>query len=138
LKISIRSYHDEDQPDVIRLWEKVFPGAPPHNNPARDLRTRREAQSELFLVALYGEKLIGTVMAGCEEGQGWVYYLGVDPDYRRQGIATSLMKRIEARMIGFGCSELHLQIFNNQPEVQAFYESLGYFAEDRRSMGKWL
>lgn len=136
MNISIRPYRTEDQLDVIKLWEKVFPGAPPHNNPARDLRTQREVSPEFFLVATQEEEIVGTVMAGCDEQGGWVYYLGVDPELRRQSIGTRLMKKVEAALVGRSCPEIHLEIWANQEEVQAFYESLGYQAEGRSSMGK--
>ncbi len=136
MNISIRPYTDEDQDSVIDLWEKVFPGAPPHNNPARDHRTQREVPPELFLVAIREGEIVATVMAGCEGQQGWVYYLGVDPAYRRQRIGTSLMKRVEARLISMGCRELSLQIWASKAEVQAFYETLGYCVEGKSIMGK--
>ena len=136
MKITIRPFRETDQENVIILWDKVFPDAPLHNNPARDIRTKREVQPELFLVALLEEQIVGTAMAGFDGHRGWVYYLGVDPDYQRQGIGTSLMKRVEARLMDLGCPKLNLQIRENNTEVQAFYESLGYFAEDRLSMGK--
>lgn len=136
LKISIRPFTEEDYDSVIKLWEIVFPGALHHNNPARDLRTRREVPPELFLVATREEGIIGTVMAGYDGQQGWVYYLGVDPAFRRQGIGTSLMKRVEARLLGMGCRELHLQIWASKAEVQAFYESMGYLSEGRQTMWK--
>jgi ribosomal protein S18 acetylase RimI-like enzyme len=136
VKISIRPYREGDQTQVINLWEKVFPDAPLHNNPARDIKTKREVQPDLFLVALHDDYLVGTAMAGFDGHRGWVYYLGVDPDYQRQGIGTALMKQVEARLIALGCPKLNLQIRANNTEVQAFYESLGYGPEDRLSMGK--
>ncbi len=136
MKISIRPYTDDDQDSLIDLWEKVFPGAPPHNNPARDRRTRREVPPDLFLVAIREGEIVGMVMGGREGQQGWVYYLGVDPGCRRQGIGTALMKRLEARLLDRGCQELHFQIWASKEEVQAFYETLGYQAEDRLTMGK--
>ena len=138
MKINIRPFRETDQEDIITLWEKVFPDAQPHNNPARDIRTKREVQPELFLVALLEDQVVGTAMAGFDGHRGWVYYLGVDPEYQRHGIGTSLMKRVESRLLGMGCPKLNLQIRANNFEVQAFYESLGYFAEDRLSMGKKL
>ncbi len=138
LKISVRPFTEEDYDSVITLWEKIFPGALPHNNPARDLRTRREVPSELFLVAIGEGRILGTVMAGLDGQQGWVYYLGVDPSFRRQGIGTSLMKRVEARLREMGCLELHLQIWASKAEVQAFYENLGYVSEGRQTMGTRL
>ena len=138
MKINIRPFRETDQEDIIALWEKVFPDAQPHNNPARDIRTKREVQPELFLVALVEDQVVGTAMAGFDGHRGWVYYLGVDPEYQRHGIGTSLMKRVESRLLAMGCPKLNLQIRANNLDVQAFYESLGYFAEDRLSMGKKL
>ena len=136
MKLSIRPYREDDQEDVIKLWEKVFPNAPSHNNPARDIKTKREVQPELFLIALHDDQLVGTAMAGFDGHRGWVYYLGVDPDYQRRGIGTALMKRVEAKLVGLGCPKLNLQIRADSAEVQSFYESLGYDPEDRLSMGK--
>lgn len=136
MKIAIRPFRETDNENVIKLWEKVFPDASLHNNPARDIRTKREVQPELFLVALKEDQIVGTAMAGFDGHRGWVYYLGVDPEYQRRGIGTSLMKRVESRLIGLGCPKLNLQIRANNLEVQSFYESMGYYAEDRLSMGK--
>ncbi len=136
MKITIRPFRETDQDNVIKLWEKVFPDAPLHNNPARDIRTKREVQPELFLVALLDDQIVGSAMAGFDGHRGWVYYLGVDPDYQRQGIGTLLMKRVESGLMGMGCPKLNLQIRANNIDVQRFYESLGYYAEDRLSMGK--
>jgi len=88
------------------------------------------------LVALLDDQIVGSAMAGFDGHRGWVYYLGVDPDYQRQGIGTLLMKRVESGLMGMGCPKLNLQIRANNIDVQRFYESLGYYAEDRLSMGK--
>jgi hypothetical protein len=84
------------------------------------------------------DKLVGTAMAGFDGHRGWVYYLGVDPDYRRRGIGTALMRRVESKLSAMGCPKLNLQIRAHNAEVQAFYEELGYFSEDRISMGRKL
>jgi ribosomal protein S18 acetylase RimI-like enzyme len=136
LKLIIRPYSESDQEQVIELWKRVFPDAPPHNNPAKDIKTKREVQPELFLVAVLDDRLVGTAMAGFDGHRGWIYYLGVDPEKQRQGIGTALMKRVEAQLLAIGCPKLNLQIRADNAEVQAFYESLGYTLEDRLSMAK--
>jgi len=136
--ISIRPFHPEDEEAVIQLWEKVFPNSLPHNNPVRDIKTKRSVQPDLFLVALKQDQLVGTAMAGFDGHRGWVYYLGVDPDFRRQGIGTALMRRVENKLAALGCPKLNLQIRADNEEVQKFYEKLGFFSEDRVSMGRKL
>jgi ribosomal protein S18 acetylase RimI-like enzyme len=136
--VTIRPYHPEDEDKVIQLWDRVFPDSPPHNNPVKDIRTKRTVQPELFLVAILDDQLVGTAMAGFDGHRGWVYYLGVDPDYRRRGIGTALMRRVESKLAVLGCPKLNLQIRAHNAEVQAFYEKLGYLSEDRISMGRKL
>ena len=136
--ITIRPYRPEDEDNVIQLWERVFPDSPPHNNPIKDIRTKRSVQPDLFLVAILDDILVGTAMAGFDGHRGWVYYLGVDPDYRRRGIGTALMRRVESKLAALGCPKLNLQIRAHNVEVQAFYEKLGYLSEDRISMGRKL
>ena len=132
----IRSYRPDDEPDVIQLWKKVFPNTPSHNNPQRDIKTKLMVQSDLFLVAEINQELAGTAMAGFDGHRGWVYYLAVDPAYRRKGIGTALMNKAERLLSQIGCSKLNLQIRANNSEGRAFYEKLGYGVEDRISMGK--
>ena len=136
--INIRAFNPEDSGEVIRLWEKIFPDSPAHNDPVRDIQNKMNVQPELFLVALVDFQLVGTSMAGFDGHRGWVYYLAVDHDFRRQGIGSALMKKAEELLVKAGCPKLNLQIRADTAAVRAFYEKLGYQFEDRISMGKHL
>ena len=77
-------------------------------------------------------------MAGFDGHRGWIYYLAVDPDFRRRGIGTTLMHQVERALRERGCPKLNLQIRTSNQAVQAFYEQLGYDVEERISMAKRL
>ena len=77
-------------------------------------------------------------MAGYDGHRGWVYYLAVDPAYRRNGIGTALMKKAEGLFVQMGCPKLNLQIRADNSDLHAFYEKLGYIVEERISTGKKL
>jgi hypothetical protein len=134
----IRSYSHADQESVIKLWKTVFPDAPAHNDPDANIRSKLDIQPELFFLAKSDGQIIGTAMSGFDGHRGWVYYVAVHPEYRRRGIGTALMKRVEESLSEIGCPKLNLQIRADNAEVQSFYESLGYRVEDRISMGKRL
>ena len=136
--INIRQYERTDEERVIELWRAVFPDAPAHNNPTRDIHAKLNIQPELFYVAVFDGILVGTAMSGFDGHRGWVYYVAVHPDYRRRGIGTQLMKKVETSLKEIGCLKLNLQIRADNAEVKSFYESLGYRVEDRISMGKRL
>jgi ribosomal protein S18 acetylase RimI-like enzyme len=87
-------------------------------------------QPELFLVGVNDHLLVGTAMAGYDGHRGWVYYLAVDPAYRRNGIGTALMEKAEGLLVQKGCPKLNLQIRADNSDLQAFYERLGYTVEE--------
>ena len=136
--IQIRPYSEADESAVARLWREVFPDAPSWNHPETDIRRKLAVQRDLFLVATLGSQIVGTAMAGYDGHRGWVYYVAVSPERRRQGIGTSLMREVEDRLVRMGCSKLNLQVRASNQEVIAFYENLGYHVEERVSMAKHL
>jgi hypothetical protein len=136
--VAVRPYEARDEEKLIRLWEQVFPNAPAHNRPCNDIALKLKVQPELLFVATQANQIIGSAMAGFDGHRGWVYYVAVHHDYRRKGIGTALMKQVESALKAIGCPKLNLQIRADNHQVQAFYESLGYWVEERISMGKKL
>jgi ribosomal protein S18 acetylase RimI-like enzyme len=136
--LEIRPYRDADLDEVVALWRRVFPNAPPHNDPSVVIRKKLTVQRELFVVAVLGGSIVGTAMGGYDGHRGWVYSVGVCPDHRRMGIGSELMRRVERDLAGIGCPKLNLQVRGSNSEAVRFYESLGYGTEDRISMGKKL
>jgi ribosomal protein S18 acetylase RimI-like enzyme len=136
--MEIRPYSESDQDSVVELWSDVFPGPPPWNHPVSDIRRKVALQRDLFLVATVGADLIGTAMAGYDGHRGWVYYVGVSPEHRRQGVGTALMKVVEQGLARLGCPKLNLQVRAHNAQAVSFYRSLGFEIEERVSMGKRL
>jgi hypothetical protein len=136
--IEIRPYREADELEVISLWREVFPQSPPWNDPRLDIQRKLAVQRDLFIVALDGPRIVGTAMAGYDGHRGWVYYVGVDPRFRRQGVGTTLMRRVEHDLERLGCPKLNLQVRISNSQTAEFYRCLGYAVEDRVSMGKLL
>lgn len=123
---------------VDALWREVFPDDPPWNRAEHAIPAKLAVQPELFLVALDGEAVVGSVMGGYDGHRGWIYALAVKPSHRRRGIASALMHAIEQRLAAAGCGKLNLQVRASNSAVVAFYEALGFAVEPRVSMGKRL
>jgi ribosomal protein S18 acetylase RimI-like enzyme len=136
--MEVRAFRGVDHDDVVDLWRRVFPDAPPRNDPILDIRRKLAVQPELFLVALVAAKVVGTCMAGFDGHRGWLHLVAVAPELRRKGVGTALLRRAEAVLTRMGCPKLNLQIRATAPEAVGFYEKLGYRVEERISMGKLL
>ena len=133
----IRQFHTDNREDVIELWSQCGLVAP-QNNPERDIERKLQVNPEWFLVGELEGEVIATCMAGYEGHRGWINYLAVLPQYRRQGFATRMMQEAERILKDSGCPKINLQIRSSNEDVIAFYEAMDFKKDDVLSMGKRL
>ncbi|GMV94463.1 MAG: hypothetical protein AMXMBFR82_42410 [Candidatus Hydrogenedentota bacterium] len=131
----VRPFEDADEDAVIELWSRCGL-LRPWNDPRKDIARKMKVQPELFLVGTIDGRVVATVMAGYDGHRGWVYYLGVDPGFRRRGYARGIMKEAEQRLRELGCPKVNLQVRRDNPDAAAYYERTGFSEEDRMSFGK--
>ncbi len=134
---TIRAFSADDRNDVIKLWSECGLVVP-QNNPQLDIERKMQVNSEWFLVGEIGGKIIATCMAGYEGHRGWINYLAVSPQYRRQGLAARLMREAEKILQNAGCPKINLQVRTSNKDVIEFYKSAGFRKDDVISMGKRL
>ena len=135
--LHIRPCTTRDRAAVIALWETVFPDDPPHNAPAKVFDAKLAMDDGMLFVATDAdaESVIGTAMAGYAGHRGWLYTVAVSPGNRRRGVGTALVRHAVAALRTAGCIKVNLQIRSSNLAVRGFYESLGFAAEERLSMG---
>jgi ribosomal protein S18 acetylase RimI-like enzyme len=135
--MKIRKFQEKDRNSLIKLWQRVFPDDPPHNEPSKVIESKLAIDDLIFLVESNNE-IIGACMAGYDGHRGWLYAVAVSPEHRRSGIGTQIVKHAMQVLKELGCIKVNLQIRSTNTEVAAFYESLGFAREDRLSMGAFI
>jgi ribosomal protein S18 acetylase RimI-like enzyme len=133
----IRTFQDADEFEVIHLWERCGLTRP-WNDPAKDIARKRRVQSDMFLVGTIEGEIVASVMAGYDGHRGWVNYLAVDPNRRRQGLASALMAEVERRLRDLGCAKINLQIRRDNLEAIEFYKRLAFSEDAVVTLGKRL
>ena len=136
-EFKIRSYQASDEPEVIDLWHRCNLVVA-QNDPQLDIELKRKVQSDLFFVGSVSGRIVATVMAGYDGHRGWIYYLAVDPDYRRQQIGRRMMEKAESALKALGCPKINLQVRTSNQAVISFYERLGFSDDDVIGLGKRL
>lgn len=121
---------------VIALWQTVFGYESAHNRPDLAIDKKLAVADDLFFVAMGGDTVVGTVMAGYDGHRGWIYSVAVAPTHRRQGLGSQLVTHAERILTERGCMKINLQVMPENEKVAAFYTALGYDVEPRISMGK--
>lgn len=130
----IRPCTPGDEDALVALWTACSLVVP-HNNPRRDIARKLQVNPEWFLLAVAGEDVVGSCMAGYEGHRGWINYLAVAPAWRRRHLATHLMREAERLLREAGCPKINLQVRTGNRDVIAFYRSLGYGQDDVASLG---
>lgn len=133
----IRPCTDEDCDAIAALWRKAGLTRP-WNDPAADFRRCRETPTAELFVAELGGAAVGSVMAGTDGHRGWVYYLAVDPEVRRNGLGRRLMRRAEKWLKEAGAPKVQLMIRPENGPVRAFYHTLGYADSEVATLEKWF
>ena len=135
--MTVRQFTSNDETAVIELWHRCEL-INPENNPECDIERKLKVNPELFLVGTIDGKVIATVMGGYEGHRGWVNYLAVDPEYRKNGFGQQLMELLGKMLLDMGCPKINLQVRMDNMVAVEFYERIGYKTEEILSMGKRL
>jgi ribosomal protein S18 acetylase RimI-like enzyme len=135
--MEIRPFELADESAVIALWERCGLTRP-WNDPHKDIRRKLAVRPDLFLVGVLDGAVVATAMAGYDGHRGWIYYLAVAPERRRQGLGRAIMAEAERLLRAAGCPKINLQVRSMNQEVIAFYRRLGYAVDEVVGLGKRL
>jgi ribosomal protein S18 acetylase RimI-like enzyme len=135
--LTIAPIADADVAAVIALWQRCGLTRP-WNDPAADIALARKGPNAAMLVGRDGRGIAASVLVGHDGHRGWVYYVAVHPDDRHKGYGRVIMDAAEEWLRVRGIEKLQLMVRPDNSEVQAFYQSLGYFEQERIVYAKWL
>jgi ribosomal protein S18 acetylase RimI-like enzyme len=126
-----------DIPALVALWEACGLTRP-WNDPSRDARLAITGATSAILGLHDGDTLVASVMTGFDGHRGWVYYLAVAPDRRREGLGRLLMAAAEAWLRERGAPKLQLMVRTSNEEALGFYEALGLERQEVVTLGRFL
>jgi ribosomal protein S18 acetylase RimI-like enzyme len=135
--LTITAIEDGDIADVIALWQRC--GLTREwNDPAGDIALARKEANATVLVGRDDGAVVASVLVGHDGHRGWVYYVAVDPDHRYKAYGREIMTAAENWLRARGIQKLQLMVRGDNLQVRAFYESLGYYDQERVTFAKWL
>jgi ribosomal protein S18 acetylase RimI-like enzyme len=128
LQIHIREFKfPVDYQQVYELWSSIEKGVHiGRSDSLTEIEKKVSRDPELFLVAEYQNKIIGSVIGGYDGRRGLIYHLAVDASFRGQGIGSRLMDEVEARLRVKGCLKCYLLVTTDNIEVENYYRQRGW------------
>jgi ribosomal protein S18 acetylase RimI-like enzyme len=128
--ITIRPCAPGEAPAVLELWRRSEASPSPTDNPEAVARLLREPGAVL-LVALDGDRVVGTVIAGWDGWRGNISRLAVLSEYRRRGIARALVAEAEAVLRTRGGARISALVEHDHAWAVGFWEAAGYRRDTR-------
>lgn len=138
MSLQVRKAHALDAPAILHCLSAAFevyrsqytPQA--YSDTVLDSETLRGRMTEMsVLVAISDGEVVGTISYSVHGHQGHVRGMAVLPHWHGAGVASELLKRVEAELLMSGCSRVTLD--STQPLQRAirFYERNGFAASGR-------
>jgi ribosomal protein S18 acetylase RimI-like enzyme len=81
-------------------------------------------------IALYGDVVVGSIMAGQDGWRGYLYHVAVHPDWRRRGVGTQLVEQAVAAIRSHGIPRIHCLVKHDNAEAQVFWLKRGFTRRD--------
>jgi ribosomal protein S18 acetylase RimI-like enzyme len=132
---NFRALEEEDVAAVIALWQSCGLTRP-WNDPAKDIAFARGKTNSEVLVGLIDARVISSIMVGHDGHRGSFYYVAVDPKFQRRGIGAATIRAGERWLKERGVWKVNLLVRQDNIDVKAFYEELGYEVNAVMSMGQ--
>ncbi len=127
----------DDGDAVTELW-RACGLTRPWNDAAADFkRAVDDAAADILCLEKDGN-LMATVMVGYDGHRGWVYYLGVSPDSRSQGLGRDMMAAAEIWLRQREAPKIQLMVREDNEQAIGFYEALGYEVQPVVTIGRRL
>lgn len=137
MSVRIRAFEERDTEPAVALWQAAGLTRP-WNDPYLDIERKLAVQRELFLVAVDGDEVVGTVMGGYDGHRGWLYYLATAATHRGRGVGAALVAEVERLLLAMGCPKVQLMVRPDNQGARGFYAALEYEPFDTWATGKRL
>ncbi len=119
----------EDYDQMLSLWNSTEQSRRALN-PVDDSREGIERYIRRNPKTCFGAfsdgKLVGIILSGHDGRRGIIHHLCVHPDFRRLGIAASLVSQAEEALHAEGIQKIFALVFKDNDTANTFWENQNY------------
>jgi ribosomal protein S18 acetylase RimI-like enzyme len=90
------------------------------------LRRVTKNPAAVFLIALVGGVMVGSLLGTFDGWRGNMYRLVVSPSHRRQGVGRELVRQVEHVFAEWGVRRITVLIEVDRPWATEFWSAIGY------------
>ncbi|MFI7543667.1 GNAT family N-acetyltransferase [Actinoplanes sp. NPDC049599] len=121
---------------VLTFWARAAEnaGRPPDTPAALAALHLRDPFA--LIVAVEGDRIVGTIIAGWDGWRCHLYRLAVDPQRRRGGIGAALIAAAEDRIRSLGGTRIDAMVLDDNPRAHGIWAVHGYHRQ--QDWSRWV
>jgi ribosomal protein S18 acetylase RimI-like enzyme len=129
--ITLRTATLDDTTSLLALWEVAAENDSRPRDTSESVTRLLDRDAEACIVAVDDAgRIVGSLIAGWDGWRAHLYRLAVHPDIRRQGVATELLRRAEARLRALGATRIDAMVLDANGLGQALWTGSGYTRQE--------
>ena len=129
--MNIRTMDITDYEDVYSLWLSCKGMGLNNLDDSKDgIERFLERNPETCFVAEKDNKIVGVIITGNDGRRGYIYHTAVNPDYRKQSIASALVNTALTALETIGINKVALVVFERNQSGNEFWEKIGFTQRD--------
>jgi ribosomal protein S18 acetylase RimI-like enzyme len=124
--VILRAAESSDTSAVLAFWRVAAEDAHrPVDTPAA-LAALHLRDPEALILAVDGDEIVGTVIAGWDGWRCHLYRLAVRPARRREGIGRALVAAAEERLRILGGTRVDAMVLDDNARAHRIWQAAGY------------
>ena len=132
----LRAAQAHDVNAVLAFWRVAAEDAHRPPDTAGAIATLHLRDPDALILAVDGDQIVGSVIAGWDGWRCHLYRLAVDPERRRTGIGRALIEAAENRIRALGGSRIDAMVLDDNPRAHAIWAARGYHRQ--ADWSRWI
>ena len=129
--MNIRLMSIDDYEKVYELWMScVGMGLNNLDDSQKGIDKFLQRNPDTCFVAEADNRIVGVIIVGNDGRRGYIYHTAVNPQYRKQGIAKSLVETAMTALQNNGINKVALVVFDRNEIGNDFWENMGFTVRD--------